>query len=316
MITSYLFFRLKQIGRFLDSIGIGYILLVLLLLSGVIFKGLSNLMIIADTYVIVGFAFLLCGLFFQRKDINFLKGSNLNLYACLIMDALLMGLPFTFLLFLLKKWAAGMGILAICFVIPIIIAAFSDVTRTVPRSKRIGGYFSFLPHKDFELKTMLRQYFWMILPIYMAAIIFSWHIASVFVISFILLLVMQGVFEYYEPKELIFNDEVPALFLWKKAIRIFLLLSLFLLPFLLIGLYSNTSKWYLYILVFITIFIMTSFLVFNKYAFYRPNNYHVKTNILSAIMLIFMFIPGFQLVVLSMTILQFFKARRNLNYYK
>jgi len=316
MLGPYLLFRIRQTGRFLNSIGIGYLIVVLLLLSGSFFQGLSNLMMVNTIYIIGGFAILLLGIFFHRKDVDFLKSTNLNLYVPFIVDAFLIGLPFSIILFVLNKWQAGIGVWIVCLMVAIIRAAFGDIFDSGSKSHKIGAHFSLFPFKDFELNFLTRQYFWMLIPIYIITLIFSWHVASIFVISFVILLSLQGTLEYYEPAELIFNDDAPAKFLFKKTFRVFLWLCLILIPFYLIGLYYNSSQWYLYILVIVSIFLLTAFSVFNKYVFYRPNTYRIKGNVLAAIMLIFMFIPGFQLVVLFMAILQFFKAKRNLNFYQ
>ncbi len=315
MLSAYLFFRIRQIGRFLNSVGIGYLIVILILLSGSFLQGLSNLIIVEDTFIVVGFAILLLGIFFQRKDIDFLKSSNLNLLTPLMVDAFLLGIPISIILTVLNKWQAGLGILIVCFLVALITTFLGSVLSNRSSQKKMGLYFSFLPARDFELHFLLRQYFLILIPIYILTIIFSWHIASIFVMSFVILIFLQGVMEYYEPKELITNGVSPAVFMFNKILRIFLWICLALFPFYLIGLYSNSTQWYLYVLVFVSVFVMTAFSVCNKYVFYRPGIFRNKANILSAIMLIFMFIPGFQLVVLLMAILQFFKAKRNLNYY-
>jgi len=60
---------------------------------------------------------------------------------------------------------------------------------------------------------------------------------------------------------------------------------------------------------------MILFSICNKYVFYRPNYSKYKTNVLAGIMLLFMLMPGFQLLVLVMSIIQYFKAVKNLKYY-
>jgi len=125
ILKTYLSFRTKQFLRFIHSIGIGYIVILVALLSGVLFQGLSNISALHDIGIFAGIAILLLVIFAQRNDTQFLRSTDMNLSYVFIIDALLVGIPISIILFLMSRFSAALGVLALCVVIPILSAQFA-----------------------------------------------------------------------------------------------------------------------------------------------------------------------------------------------
>ncbi len=316
MIYPYLLFRLKQIRRFLLQTGIGYIAIIFILLAGIFLQGVSNLLLLSRPILIALYGGLLLLVFTRRKDTDFLIGTELSLFFVYWVDALLIGSPLILVLLIFGKWQVVLWILALSIFFSFCWKQFKSNTTLGSGWYRLSNIdFPFLSPTDFEFKLLLRNHLIPLSLVYMICLLFAVHPASFLVLAFISLTSLQSTLEYYEPKEMIFSAVSPTKFLLQKILRLILLINLLLLPFYIIGLVFSMQSWYLYLLGFVAISLMLAFSVCNKYVFFRPGIPRISTNIIASIMLIFMLVPGFQLVVLIMSIVQYVKAKRNLKYY-
>jgi hypothetical protein len=303
--------------RFAKSIGIAYVILLLVLLSGILFKGLANILALHDYGIYAGVAILLSVLFAQRSDTIFLRSTEMKLAYVFIIDALLIGLPIILILVFASRLSTSLGVFVLCLLIPTIWAQFEAPLKIANTLFLNDLDFPFLlSNEDFELKHLIRRFGVVFGLIYLIGLITVLYPASLIVLTFLWMALLQSVYEYYEPEVLILENEVPNRFLRRKFYRIFKRVQIMLVPFYLFGFYFSPDLWYLYFLVFISVSIMLSFIVFNKYVFYRPGVQRLPTSTLSSIMLLFLLIPGFQLVVLLMSIKQYFKAKENLTNYQ
>ncbi len=317
ILKTYLSFRISQLIRFGQSIGIGYIALLVVLLSGILFQGLSNILALHDYGIYAGVGILLAILFAQRNDTGFLRSTDMDLNYVFITDALLIGIPISTILFIMFRFNAGFGVLALCVIVPIIWVRFATPLKVSNALFLNDLDFPFLLSKqDFELKHLLRRFGVVFGLIYLIGLVTVMQPASLIVLTFLWMGLLQSVFEYFEPEILILENESPSRFLRRKFFGIFKKVQTLLIPFYLFGIYFSTHLWYLYVLVFISLSVMLAFMVFNKYVFYRPGVQRMATSSLSSIMLLFLMIPGFQLVVLLMSIKQYYKAKENLTFYQ
>jgi len=235
IVKTYLLFRIRQFGRFLQSIGLGYIILLII------------------------------------------------------------------------------GVLALCIVIPVIWVRFASPLKISNALFLNDLDLPFLlSNEDFELKHLIRRFGVVFGLAYLTGLITVMHPASLIILSFLWMALLQSVYEYYEPEVLILENSLPNQFLRIRFYRIFKKVQIMLVPFYLFGIYFSPYLWYVYGLVFVSVSVMLAFLVFNKYAFYRPGVQRISTSTISSIMLLFLLLPGFQLVVLLMSIKQYFKAKENL----
>ena len=311
---SYLLFRCNQVGRYIQRTGILYIVLPLFLLSGVLLQGMENLILLTDFHLVLLYAFVLIVVLAQRTDYSFLNHTELSLPFIYLIDVGLFTIPFSILFVLLEKWPAALGVLGLGICVALLwstIASFIDGTAKRSTSLRMD-----IPWIDFEMKYILRKYGLLLSFFYLICLVFSAiSPIAIFVFAFVFIALFQSALEYFEPKEMIFYYDSPKQFLRSKIYRSWCNVQFFLLPFYGLGLFALFSYWYLFILIFAASSVMIFFSICNKYVFYRPSVLKYNTNVLSAIMLLFMFFPGFQLVVLFMSIVQYFKAKKNLNYY-
>ena len=287
------------------------------LLSGVLFQGLSNISALHDIGIFAGIAILLLVIFAQRNDTQFLRSTDMNLSYVFIIDALLLGIPISIILFLMSRFSAALGVLALCVVIPILSAQFATpfkISNTLFLNDIDLPFL--LSAQDFELKHLLRKFGLVFGLIYMVGLITVIQPASLIVLTFLWMGLLQTVYEYYEPELLILENEAPNRFLRRKYYSILKKVQLMLIPFYVFGIYFSPHLWYLYILVFFSVCVMLAFIVFNKYVFYRPGVRRMPTSTISSIMLLFLLVPGFQLVVLLMSVKQYFMAKKNLTFYR
>ncbi len=310
---SFLLFRCKQVGRYIKRTGIFYILLPLFLLSGAILQGMENLVQLSNPSLVALYLFVLLGVLYQRTDYNFLVHSEQPLYFIYLIDIGLFTIPFCIPFLILGKWEVVVGILGAGLFISLIwpfIASFLYAVEIKSTSLKID-----IPTEELELKYVARKYGVFLTLLYIVCLFYSAYPAAIFVFTFVFFAVFQSALEYLEPKEMIFYHDSASQFLHNKIFKIWLPIQILMLPFYGIGLYFSLSYWYLFLVVFLASTTMTVFFICNKYVFYRPSVLKCNTNTLAGIMFLFMLLPGFQLVVLFMSIIQYFKAKKNLNYY-
>ncbi len=310
---SFLLFRCKQLARYVRQTGALYILLPFLLLSGMILQGLENLITLSDFYIACFYCILTMVVLSQRTDYNFLIHSEQSVSYIYLVDIGLYTIPLTILLFGLGKWKAALWILGVGILLAFLwpaIAKYLDNNKRGSTALRID-----IPLPDLEFKYIIRRYGIFLGLFYILCLLFSANVISIFIFTFIFIAIFQSSLEYFEPKEMIFYHASVRQFLWSKIFRIWMCVQLLIAPFYAIGLISSFEYWYLFLLIFAANTTMIVFSICNKYVFYRPATLKYNSNILAGIMLIFMLVPGFQLVVLVMSIIQYYKAKRNLNYY-
>lgn len=313
---SYILFRCKQIGRFFQQTGIHYILAILFLLSGALLQGVENLSRLSNLSLTSIYFFIVLAILVQRTDYNFLMHTDQRLSFIYLQDIGLLTSVLSIPVAILGEWKLlismiGLGI-GMAFLWPLLALVLNTYELKKSSLKIDIPYASFI---EIELRYLIRKYGLFLSLIYTVCFFFVWHPASVFVFAFILIAIFQSTLEFFEPKEMIFYHFSPRQFLHNKILRLWISLQILLLPFYLIGISLSFEYWYLYALVFVASTVMIVFSICNKYVFYRPTYSKYKTNVLAGIMLLFMLIPGFQLVVLFMSVLQYFKAVKNLKYY-
>lgn len=310
---SFLLFRCKQVGRYVQRTGVLFIILPLLLLSGTIFKGMENLILLSDVNLVLLYLFVIIGILYQRTDYHFLKHSEQSLFLIYLVDVGLITIPFCIPFLILGKGLAVVGALIAGFCMSLVWPFIASLINS--REIKSNALKVDVPSPDLELKYIARKYGIFLCLLYVVCLFYAAYPAAIFVITFIFLGVFQSALEFFEPKEMIFYHDSAEHFLHAKIFRMWYSIQLLLIPFYLIGLYFSPSYWFLFLLVFLASTLMIIFSICNKYVFYRPSLLKYNTNMLGGIMLLFMLMPGFQLVVLFMSIVQYFKAKKNLNFY-
>lgn len=254
---SFLLFRCKQIGRYIKQTGAIYIILPILLLSGTLLQGIENLTLFSNHNLILLYLLLVIALLYQRTDYDFLNHSEQPLATFYLVDTGLITIPFCILYVAIGKWQAALGILFVGLFTSLLWPNIASVLST--RNIRSTALRTDVPFVDLELKFIARKYGVFLSFIYIIALVFSGYIATIFIITFIFLVLFQSALEYFEPKEMIFYHESATQFLHGKIFRLWLTIQLLLLPFYLIGLFAAFDAWYLFLLVFIASSIMIFF---------------------------------------------------------
>jgi len=309
-IITFLNFRLKQVWRFIQEIGLPLLLIFFVVTIGFTFKGLVILSQIEGYEMAVISLFLVGSVHIARKDYPFLKSLNIKKPLLLFFEYSLMILPVSIILLFMGKivplmfWHLG--------ILPILLLPLGSLKRgsTTPLFS-----FSFIPIKYFELRTGLRRTFLGLVLFYVIALGCSFFIGTLILWSLLVLMILPMFFEYFEPKEMLQPIYKQGNFLRKKVTKHLLIFQITMLPHYLLFLFFHTEMWYLALACFIGISLSIMFSIVYKYSNYRPNIPKMFSNTFHAVFLGTLVIPGF--VIASVGLIFYFwqKANNNLAYY-
>lgn len=309
-ILTFLNFRLHQIWRSIQEIGIPLLLIFFVVTIGLSFKLLIAL-IQVEGYELGIVSMVIIGSFHTaRKDGLFLKSLNVSKSLILFFEYNLLLLPVSILLFFLGNFGATLywhlGIL------PILLLPMGGLKRGTSTP-----IFSFqaIPIQYFEIRTGLRRIFLGVGIFYVIAIGCSFFIGTLVLWSLLVLMMIPMFFEYFEPKEMIQPIYQRGNFLQKKILQHLLIFQITLLPHYILFLYFHFNMWYLGLACFVAIGLSIMFSIVYKYSNYRPNIPKAFSNTFHAVFLGTLVIPGFVIVSIGLIFYFWRKANNNLAYY-
>lgn len=309
MIMALLKIRLKQIYR--GIIGIGLIRFIFLV-GLVTFLGFALYIKSSDKltsqYISAGFLFLIILVHFKRDDKLFLKSHFSNYKTLMLGEYIILSIPVLCCFLIHKQWVAISQLTGLLIIVNINL-----------KSKRINlntKIQKLIPNDAFEWKAGLRKQFFIIIIIWIIAVLTSFFIGSVPIAIFVLGIIILSFFEKCEPYQILLSFELSATkLLILKAKRFLQLFSILVIPLLVLFIVFNIDKWYIPVAEY---FIFCSIIVYTimvKYAFYETNIKSSAAQIFIAIGTLGSIMPVFLPVVWFLTILFYSKAVNNLNFY-
>lgn len=310
IILTFLQFRLKQLWRSIQEIGIPIIIVFLIVTLGFTFGLLQTLSEVEGGTIGLISWLLILGVHASRQDGSFLKSLNVSKPFLFLAEYNMLLLPVSVLLFFFGKYESALfwhlGTLPSIFF-------SSGFLKTGATSPLVA--LDKIPVRYFEIKTGLRRFLIGGIVIYILALGCSFFNGTLVLFTVLLLLLIPSFFEYFEPKEILSKEYEKGDFLRKKILKHIFLFQIWMLPhYILFGIY-HSSMWYLGVASMVAIGLTVMFSIVYKYASYRPNIPKVVGTFLHAIFAGTILLPGFVIVSIGLIIYFWRKASKNLAYF-
>ena len=309
MIRALLLIRLKQSYRGL--LGIGLIRLVILIaLIG--FLGLWLFIKTSDKstaqMVSIGFLLLITIIQLRRGDKSFLKSHFPNYKLLIYAEYTIISFPILLLLVIHQQWISLISFLSLFLIVNLDLKPrYSNINTKLQR---------LIPSDSFEWKAGLRKHIYIVVPVWIIAILTSFFIGSVPVAIFIFGILTISFYEKCEPYQLILSYELNAKkLIFLKVKRQLQLFSISVLPLIGLFLIFHIDKWHIPIAEYIILCFLHIYVIMTKYAFFESNKKSSAAQTFGSIGFFGGIIPIFLPVVWLLTIWFYFKSINNLNYY-
>ena len=309
MIKALLRIRGKQIYRSLIEIG----LLRAMFLS--VLVGMFTLFLytsatdkLAAQLISLGVVAAIIAVQIKRADKLFLKTNFPNYKTLILVEYLIISLPFVAILWVHNQWFASANFLALSLVIQIEFKArFSSLNTKLQ---------TLVPSNSFEWKAGLRSYLFLLVSVWFITALGSFTVAAVPVGILILGVLVFSFYERAEPYQMVVAYELKASsFLLWKIVRHIQLFSILIIPLLVLFVWFHAALWYIAVAEFFVLVSIQVFAILTKYAFYVPNSKSAAAQTIASIGLLGGLFPGFLPVIWAISLWFYYKSVRNLKYY-
>ena len=303
--------RLKQVARIIQSIGWGYVLLLLFVASGVSLQLINNLLT-TDSFLPVGLmVFFIWMIHLQRPDRQFLELLDISLPPLFLAEYCLVCIPIFLLFGIAQQWM----FIAVIFlgILPIIFVKAGLLSGQVWTMKLP---LSWLPSIAVEYKSGIRRYFFIFLIPYALGLIFAYASPAVPLIPIVVIsFLVCTLFDPVEDKDMIAALQMKGHIVSQKIKAYILLQFTFFLPLISVFLFFHSSYWYLLLAVVAFSLASLIFSIVYKYARYRPNRKRVMNSTAIGLFTLGFFNPLFFPGSVIAIIYFWRKAYQNINYY-
>jgi len=309
MIKALLIIRLKQIYRGLIEIG----LIRLIFLFGLF--GFIGLFLYTKTsdestsqFISIGFLLLIMLIHIKREDKLFLKSHFSNYKILMLSEYILLSIPIIVFLLIHEQWISIISLLGLFIIVHLDIK-----TKHTSLNTRLQVL---IPSDSIEWKAGLRKHFFIIVPIWIIAIITSFFIGSVPIAIFIIGILTISFFEKCESLKILLSYELSSTkLLLLKVKRQLQLFSIITLPLIGLFLIFHFDKWYIPVAEYLIFCFLLIFVIMTKYTFFDPNKKSQAAQTFGAIGVLSGIIPVFLPIVWLLTVWFYIKSINNLNYY-
>lgn len=305
------FFRIHLLRwyRYMNELGPIRSILILVFLFAVLHYGVTQFLA-GEHYWGYSPLLLIQSIQFGRKDLKLLELAHLNQYWLYLLIYALIG-SMSLVAFL----ANGL------FIESLIVLAFVAVTPLINfNGVNMDRFFvsvgDFLPYKNFEWRTGLRQYGLAVILLTIAGISLSKFQGGVPLIIFFLTLNTSVFYLFGESKELLMaNYNSPEQLILDKLKEHFTVFFLLILPMSILYLIFNPSLWFVLLYVWVIAFLASINAILFKYQGYEPGARFDNNNVLQGLMLVFFLIPFLFPIPIIMMIVNYKKSIKNLKPY-
>lgn len=310
LVYKLLQLRLKQLHRLLADTGYFFVLLTALVMVGVLFRAVANLVALPSLTAIPFTLFAITGIHFSRRDHAFLEeisrsGFNSKVYISLEYCLLVQGVV-GYQIYR-GEWLVGLSLFLVAIVVGLLFP-----------SQRLSGLKSrfmelkFLPVTAFELKIPCERQLIPLGVLWLISFLGFYHPAFLLVALLLFLFLIIDSYTFNEPLEMI-----PAsrnFLLEKCGLHVGLFTLMFGMQFIVSWFFHRADlliliAGYTYMVVFIVLAICM------KYAKYNPLR---RTNTNATVLvttMILSLLPGLLLGALIMLVYFYFSAQKNLSHY-
>lgn len=308
MLASFITIRLKQILRGLYGLGILRLIFLVGLLSFSEFILFKQTALYPNTTYILGLYLAFLTLIqIKRSDLTFLKTHFLNYKTFIFIEYLLLSLPLLFCFIFYYQFES----------ILILIASIYGITHlniTIQKKSYNNQLLKWIPMTAFEWKAGFRQYQFILIPLWITAVLSSFFMGSVPIAIFIIGVIPLNFFEKGEPIPMIIAFEMDTKsFLWSKIKTQILIYSCIVVPLILISLVFHLEYWYIPVTEFIIFLFLNIYFILTKYAFYEPNKKSPAATTFGGLGTVSALIPFFLPVIILLSIWFYIKSTKKLN---
>jgi hypothetical protein len=309
MIKALLTLRLKQIYRALSGLGF-FRAMFIVVLAGLLGLFLYVKASDAATSQFISGVFLILILLIhaKREDKLFLKSHFSNYKMLILSEYVLLALPFIVVFIIHQQWISVISFLGLLIIINIDIKPkYSSLNTKIQ---------ALIPSDSIEWKAGLRKHFFIIIPVWLIAMLTSFFIGSVPVAIFIIAIITISFYEECEPLSILMSYELSsAKLLLLKIKRQIQLFSLLILPLIGLFLIFHPGRWYIPVIEYLIFSSLNIYVIVTKYTFFEPNKKSPAAQTLEAIGILSGLIPIFLPVVWILTAWLYIKSKNKLKYY-
>lgn len=304
--------RLKQTYRLLQSIGWGYLLILVALILPIF--GFRLLELLVQTDLLSGTLILLIPAFyihFYRRDHLFLRqiASYVWRTGLFVMEYILALFPLWLALLYYQRSDLVLGLIA-----GISLIAAVDKKWT-PAIKWKTLSLNWIPLRAFEWRAGLRRlgvfiaFFWLI---GLVASHWMWAIpGTVIICSFF----CTSMYELLEPKELLEGPFDVRRIIWQKiGLHSLFFHLLFGLPYLVFFI-RHADLWWIMVLVIVAVQLLLSFSILVKYANWLPHRRQHNGQTILSVFALGLLVPFLAPASLALWVYYYFKAKKRLDFF-
>jgi len=311
MIQALLRIRLRQAYRLLSQAGFFRAIFVIGVIAFIIAYMFQAVQELSEAYVAVAlFSAIIFGFHMRRSDSKFLEIHALwPKTVCFVEYVICSSLLIVALLIQGWWWLV---LIYIC----IILIVSQTVTASFFSTKSSQWLITLIPSECYEWKVGLKKTQYVIILLWLAGALGSFHIAAVPVAIFLIGFIVQSFYEKHEPYQMILAlGQSQKLFLWNKVKWLVVLFSVLTTPLIVLFIYHNSDLWYLLGIEYLLFISWYIYSLFSKYAFYDPNGTFSSSQVYAIVGLLAFFIPLFLPLSWVMTIRFYFKSKTSLSIY-
>ncbi|MDF1697786.1 MAG: hypothetical protein P1U56_18205 [Saprospiraceae bacterium] len=314
MIDQYktlLLFRCKQVYRYLDEIGFGFILLALIITSGLILNTLDTLLQFTAYGAIELAWMILLMVEYRRNDKYFLQSifnSKREVINYKAIENVFILFPILLFQGILLRWDIIFYLLITC----IGISFFSAyIVRAQPKERKFN--LQFIPLTLFEIKFFMEKYVLYFIFIFVLLALGTLHISVWLLGLFLLIGLPIEIYKPLEPREML---RYTKDFVRTKIIRgTVFFLGFISVPTLAVLLF-HPNYYLLIIYGTVAMVLSTCLSISKKYTTYYGVTESIGSTYSSIVLILLLVIPGGILITLAACIYYYVKAENHMkNYY-
>lgn len=306
--------RFRQGLRMLKDIGWVLLVLVLPLLLVFVLRGLEFGQEKGDFTLGWIVLFLLFITHIGRNDFAFIKQLQIKPFQLFAVEYSVLMVPFSLLVMIaLGHWKDAL-----------LLQFGALLISMIPIPGKLKWHWSrypslqWFPLKSFEWRCAIRQYWYVILPIYLGGLFFSKFVAVPLVAIIVLAYFAAMHYDSVEPKEMVEIFTKQGRFVWEKIKTQWANFTLFIWPLYLVFLIWHYKLWYILLAAILIAHALMALALFYKYGNYFPGRFRVAPAMIVGVFSIFLFNPLGPILFPAILIYLIYlgkKAVKNMNFY-
>ena len=299
--------RLKQVFRYIENIGFGYLLFALVIVSGILLQLLEKLLELPSLYSIALGGLIIISIELYRNDIHFLKSTlptQVSYFIFKVLENILIISPILIFQLLYRNWFSAFMLLITSALLGLLYIPYR-----MNKSSEHKLDLAFIPISSFEIKFYAEKHFIILLLINLLLLTGTFHISLYILGMFLLLGIPIEIYKSSEPKEMVHYTNY---FVFKKIVQSLMIAFLFIsIPSILV-LIVQPGYWmiitYSYIALSASIYLSIS----KKYhLFYGVNDISYSSNT-NLILIYILLLPGGIFITLVAAFYFYLKAENHM----